>query len=208
MAHQQLPDFDDERDNWKAYVIKAEAYFEATGVKESARKRALLVAALSTRTVQILAGRVAPKKPNSLEYEDVVKVLDEFFDPKRHEITESFRFFNRCPLDGESVQEFITEIRRIVDNCNFGTMLDRMLRDRIVCGIISTALQKQLLTKKDLSVEEAEMMALSAEAADKDANKMAADTSAVLKIKAQSASTKDVLAELMLVVITAVDMVT
>lgn len=192
MAHQQLPDFDDERDNWKAYVIKAEAYFEATGVTESAKKRALLVAALSTRTVQILAGRVAPKKPNSLEYEDVVKVLDEFFDPKRHEITESFRFFNRCQLDGESVQEFITEIRRIADNCNFGTMLDRMLRDRIVCGIRSSALQKQLLTKKDLSVEDAETMALSAEAADKDANKMAADASAVLKIKAQSTSTKEV----------------
>lgn len=48
MAHQQLPDFDDERDNWKAYVIKAEAYFEALGVTESAKKRALLVAALST----------------------------------------------------------------------------------------------------------------------------------------------------------------
>ncbi|XP_037560595.1 uncharacterized protein K02A2.6-like [Dermacentor silvarum] len=71
-------------------------------------------------------------------------------------------------------------------------MLDRMLRDRIVCGIRSSALQKQLLTKKDLSVEDAETMALSAEAADKDANKMAADASAVLKIKAQSTSTKEV----------------
>ncbi|XP_049275478.1 uncharacterized protein LOC119405848 [Rhipicephalus sanguineus] len=102
MAHQQLPDFDDEKDSWKPYVIKAEAYFEATGVTESAKKWALLMAALSTRTVQILAGRIAPKKPNSLEYEDVVKALDEFFDPKRHEIAESFRFFNCCQLDGES----------------------------------------------------------------------------------------------------------
>nr|XP_037275685.1 uncharacterized protein LOC119168351 [Rhipicephalus microplus] len=101
MAHQQLPDFDDEKDNWKAYVIKAEAYLEATAVTESAKTRALLVAALSTRTVQILSGRIAPKKPNSLEYEDVVKALDEFFDPKRHEIAESFRFFNRCQLDAE-----------------------------------------------------------------------------------------------------------
>lgn len=101
MAHHQFPDFDDERDNWKAYVIKAEAYFEARGVTESAKKRALLVAALSTRTVP---GRAAPKKPNSLEYEDVLKVLDEFIDPKRHEITESFRFFNHCQLDDESVK--------------------------------------------------------------------------------------------------------
>ncbi|XP_075738876.1 uncharacterized protein LOC142784291 [Rhipicephalus microplus] len=186
MAHQQLPDFDDEKENWKAYVIKAEAYFEATGVTESAKKQALLVAALSTRTVQILSGRIAPKKPNSLEYEDVVKALDEFFDPKRHEIAESFRFFNRCQLDSESVQEFITEIRRIADNCNFDTMLDRMLRDRIVCGIKSSALQKQVLTKKDLTLEDAETMALAAEAAENDACKMAGEASAVLRIKCQT----------------------
>ncbi|XP_075723548.1 uncharacterized protein LOC142765778 [Rhipicephalus microplus] len=48
MVHQQLTHFDDEKDNWKVYVIKAEAYFEATGVTESAKKRALLVAALTS----------------------------------------------------------------------------------------------------------------------------------------------------------------
>ncbi|XP_040076418.1 uncharacterized protein LOC115310936 isoform X2 [Ixodes scapularis] len=96
LAHHHLPEYDGERDNWRAYVIKAEAYFEATGVTDTARKRALLVAALNTKTVQILAGRVAPKKPNSLTYEEVVATLNEYFDPKRHEITESFRFFNRC----------------------------------------------------------------------------------------------------------------
>ncbi|XP_075732498.1 uncharacterized protein LOC142775064 [Rhipicephalus microplus] len=192
MAHQQLPNFDDEKDNWKAYVIKAEAYFEATVVTESAKKRALLVAALSTRTVQILSVRIAPKKPNSLEYEDVVKALDEFFDPERHEIAESFRFFNRCQLDSESVQEFITEICRITNNCNFDTMLDRMLRDRIASGIKSSALQKQMLTKKDLTLEDAETMALAAEAAENDARKMASEASSVLRIKAQSSTSKEV----------------
>ncbi|XP_049528940.1 uncharacterized protein LOC119462442 [Dermacentor silvarum] len=101
MAHHQLPEYDDQCD-WKAYITKAEAYFEATGVSDSAKKRAVLVAALSTRTVQVLAGQVAPRKPNSLTYEEAVKVLDDYFDPKRHEITESFRFFNRCQLEGSS----------------------------------------------------------------------------------------------------------
>ncbi|XP_075721992.1 uncharacterized protein LOC142765218 [Rhipicephalus microplus] len=195
MAHQQLPDFDDKKDNWKAYVIKAEAYFEATGGTESARKRTLLGAASSTRTVQILSGRIAPKKPNSLEYEDVVKALDEFFDPKRHVIAESFRFFNRCQLDGESVQKFITEIHRIADNWDFDTMLDRMLRDRIVCGIRSSALQKQMLTKKDMTLEDAETMALTAEAAESDARKMVSEASVVLRIKAQSSTSKEALAK-------------
>ncbi|XP_049269017.1 uncharacterized protein LOC119382266 [Rhipicephalus sanguineus] len=101
MAHQQLPDYDDERDNWKAYIIKAEAYFEATCISDQAKKRALLIAALNTTTVQVLAGRVAPRKPNALTYDEVVKTLDDYFDPKRHETTESFRFFNRSQKEGE-----------------------------------------------------------------------------------------------------------
>ncbi|KAK8766602.1 hypothetical protein V5799_006617 [Amblyomma americanum] len=99
MAHHQLPEYDDQSDNWKAYITKVEAYFEATGVSDSGKKRMLLVAALSTRTVQVLSGQVAPRKPNSLTYEEAVKVLDAYFDPKRHEITESYRFFNRCQLE-------------------------------------------------------------------------------------------------------------
>ncbi|XP_077508670.1 uncharacterized protein LOC144120080 [Amblyomma americanum] len=102
MAHHQLPEYDDQSDNWKAYITKVEAYFAANGVSDSGKKRALLVEALSTRTVQVLSGQVAPRKPNSLTYEEAVKVLDAYFDPKRHEITESYRFFNRCQLEGSS----------------------------------------------------------------------------------------------------------
>ncbi|KAM7309528.1 uncharacterized protein ISCGN_006535 [Ixodes scapularis] len=191
LAHHHLPEYDGERDNWRAYVIKAEAYFEATGVTDTARKRALLVAALNTKTVQILAGRVAPKKPNSLTYEEVVATLNEYFDPKRHEITESFRFFNRCQHEGEPLQHFLVDIRRIADNCNFGSMLERMLRDRIVCGVRSKALQKQLLAKANLTLEEAEAIALSAETADDDANKISGDTTTVLKVDAQRVLTNE-----------------
>lgn len=118
------------------------------GVTESAKKRAFLAAALSNCTVQILAERVVTKKPHFLKYDEVVKALDKFFDHKRHEITESFRFCNRCQLVGKSVQEFITEIRCIVDNYDFGTMLDCMLLDRIMCVVTSSAVQKQMLIKK------------------------------------------------------------
>ncbi|XP_075560028.1 uncharacterized protein LOC142591611 [Dermacentor variabilis] len=99
MAHHQLPEYDDRSDNWKAYITKADAYFEATGVASTSKKRALLVAALSTRTMQVLSGQVAPRKPNSVTYEEAVKVLDGYFDLKCHEITEIFRFFNRCHLE-------------------------------------------------------------------------------------------------------------
>lgn len=132
MTSLQLPVFDDTRDKWKAYLIRAEACFEANAITDSKRRRALLVAALSTQTVQVLAGLIAPRMPNSLTYAEAAAALNDYYDPKRHEIAESYKFFTRCQQEGESVHAFLAEIRRIADNCNFGSALDRMLRDRIV----------------------------------------------------------------------------
>lgn len=178
-----LPAFNEDTDKWKPYLTKADAYFEANEIIDSARKRALLIAALSTQTVQILAGKVAPRAPNALSFEEVVEVLNEYYDPKRHEIMESFKFFHRCQMEGESVMQFLVEICRIADNCNFGNALDRMPRDRIVCSVRSTALQKQLLAKADLTLPEAEALAISAEAAEKDAMRMSSEPKSLFKLQ-------------------------
>ncbi|XP_049267747.1 uncharacterized protein LOC119378660 [Rhipicephalus sanguineus] len=190
MAHHQLPDFEEGKDKWTPYLIKVEAYFEANAIEDSTKKRALLVAALSTHTIQVLAGKVAPRKPNALTYEEVVAVLSEHYDPKRHEITESYKFFSRCQAEGEPINEFLVDIRRIADNCNFGSALNRMLRDRIVCGVRSRALQKQLLAKQELTLEDAEAMVLSAEAADSGVKNMNESAlTPVLKVEAYQQKT-------------------
>ncbi|XP_037508363.2 uncharacterized protein LOC119384143 [Rhipicephalus sanguineus] len=190
MAHHQLPDFEEGKDKWTPYLIKVEAYFEANAIEDSTKKRALLVAALSTHTIQVLAGKVAPRKPNALTYEEVVAVLSEHYDPKRHEITESYKFFSRCQAEGEPINEFLVDIRRIADNCNFGSALNRMLRDRIVCGVQSKALQKQLLVKQELTLEDTEVMVLSAEAADSGVKNMKGSALApVLKVEAYQQKT-------------------
>ncbi|XP_037528470.1 uncharacterized protein LOC119405702 [Rhipicephalus sanguineus] len=185
MASYMLPSFDDATDKWKPYLIKVEAYFEANAISDSAKKRALLVAALSTSTIQILMGKIAPAKPNALRYDEVVKVLNDHYDPRRNEIAESFQFFNRCQQEGETIQDFVVSIRRIADNCNFGDSLNRLLRDRIVCGVRSGAVQKQLLAKKDLTLEEAESIAVAAETAEKGARTMSVDVPPVLKVEAR-----------------------
>ncbi|XP_049267571.1 uncharacterized protein LOC119377625, partial [Rhipicephalus sanguineus] len=191
MACLQLPLFDDTRDKWKPYLLRAEAYFEANDITDSKKQRALLVAALSTQTVQVLAGRIAPQTPNSLTYAEAVAALNSYYDPKRHETAESYKFFTRCQQEGESIQAFLVDIRRIADNCNFGSALDRMLRDRIICGVRSNSLRKQLLTKEGLTLEEAEAIVISAEAAENDANEMSAEAPAVLKVQARPRSFRD-----------------
>ncbi|XP_040064666.2 uncharacterized protein LOC120838707, partial [Ixodes scapularis] len=157
---------------WETYVVRVEAYFEGNAIAEDKRKRALLVAALGSRPIGILCGICAPRRVNELTYKDVVGILGRHYAPKPNEIAESYKFLNRQQREGESVQDFIVELRKIAENCNFGDSLDRMLRDRIVCGVRNQTVQRQLLARRDLTFAEAEDLATAAEVATKEVKNM------------------------------------
>nr|XP_054929127.1 uncharacterized protein LOC129385983 [Dermacentor andersoni] len=57
------PQFEEATDHWPAYLVGLEALFEGNGTTEEKKKRALLVAGLSTHTVAVVSGRYAPTKP-------------------------------------------------------------------------------------------------------------------------------------------------
>ncbi|XP_050038431.2 uncharacterized protein [Dermacentor andersoni] len=56
------PQFEEATDHWPAYLVRLEAFFEGNGITEEKKKRALLVAGLSTHTVAAVSGRCMPTK--------------------------------------------------------------------------------------------------------------------------------------------------
>ena len=78
---------------------------------------------------------------------------------------ERFKFHSRSRQPGESVAAFVAELRALAEFCNFGTTLDVMLRDRIVCGINDDAIQRRLLAEPGLDYAKAVETARNMEAA-------------------------------------------
>ena len=67
---------------------------------------------------------------------------------------------------------FLAELRHLTEHCEFGTTLDRMLRDRLVCGVQDIKIQCRLLAEPKLTLKRALNLALTIEAADKDASEI------------------------------------
>ena len=67
---------------------------------------------------------------------------------------------------GESVADFVAELRRLARNCQFGDFLDEALRDRLVCGLQNEAIQRRLLTEAKLTFAGALELAKAQEAAE------------------------------------------
>ena len=45
----------------------------------------------------------------------------------------------------ESISEYLAELRRLTEFCDYGEALEDMLRDRLVCGVNHERIQKRLL---------------------------------------------------------------
>lgn len=53
---------------------------------------------------------------------------------------------------GESFDSFLTALRTLAKTCNFGSMQDRMIRDRVVVGIKENSTRKKLLIETKLTL--------------------------------------------------------
>ena len=73
-----------------------------------------------------------PTLPKDKTLDEIVDVLTKHYEPKTLVIAEGFQFHRRNQAVGESVAEYIAELRRLTRHCEFGAYLDDALRDRFV----------------------------------------------------------------------------
>lgn len=97
--------------------------------------RALQVSSLRDNVVHLLQCHPSSVSVNSRTCEQIVECLEEQYDPQVNETAASFSFFMREQQGGESVRDYVCDLRRLAKNCNFGDSLNRMLRDHTVCSI-------------------------------------------------------------------------
>ena len=68
-------------------------------------------------------------KPTDRTFKELVAVLTEHYSPQLSEVMQRFLFNSRSRKEEESMAAYVAELRCLVEFCNFGTTLDKMLRD-------------------------------------------------------------------------------
>ena len=71
--------------------------------------------------------------------------FDDDCSPRKNSLFERFKFWNRSQQKGETVDQFVTELKRMLKNCEYTESTDAMVRDSLVFGIRDAKVQSQLL---------------------------------------------------------------
>ena len=172
MATWTVGEFNPALDDWTSYAERVEFYFEANGVTDASKKRARLLSSCGAQTYKLIRNLTAPSTPMEMTYKDIVKRVHDHYQPKTSTAVERLKFHSRVRKSNESVATFICQLRELSQFCDFGENLEEMLKDRLICGIGDTRMQRRLLSEKDLTFQKAQDIVLALEAADANAGEV------------------------------------
>lgn len=113
-------------------------------------------------------------------------LLKNHYHPKPSEIVQRYKFDSRSRKPDESVLEYVAELRRLAQDCNYGDKLQQMLRDRLVCGISDERIQRRLLSEAELTFDKA--LSIAVETANKNAQDLKIPSASVKFMKAKKGS--------------------
>jgi len=146
-------------EEWPKWKRRFEQFRLASGLKDQAEDRQVstLLYCLGEEAEEVLETTrisTADKK----KYDKVMEEFDNYFQVRKNVIFERARFNKRNQLPEEPVEQFISEIHRLADRCDFKNMKDELIRDRLVVGIRDNALSERLQMEPDLSLDKAKRL--------------------------------------------------
>lgn len=154
------------RESWSQYADRMEQYFIANDIDDR-KKASVFLATIGPAAFRTIGNLVAPRKPSEESYARLTKVMSDFYNPSPLVTVQRYKFYSRFRQPEESVSTFVAELRNLAKDCDFGTALEDNLRDRLVCGVADSIIQKRLLAEPNLTFKKAFDIAQSQESAAK-----------------------------------------
>ncbi|GBO32961.1 hypothetical protein AVEN_172949-1 [Araneus ventricosus] len=100
---------------------------------------------------------------SSASMNDILVKFEAYFVPQRDITYERQRLFLLVQREGQSVDDFITELRKQLRNCDYGFQSDSVLVDQLVRGLRESRLRERFLRVPDLDIKKAVDMCRAAE---------------------------------------------
>lgn len=138
-------------DDFELYSERLNHFLTLNGVTDNMKKIGILASFCGADLYKTLRSLIQPNKVEEKKFEELIALLKKHFKPTRNIVAESFRFYKRDQKQGESIGEYVIELKSIAQLCDFGDFLDRALKDRFICGIANESIQVKLFNDSSIT---------------------------------------------------------
>ena len=141
-------------DNWPRWKKRFQQFRTASGLQtqDEQQQVSMLLYCLGETSDDVLTSTKI-SADDQIKFDSVMSKFDEFFQVRRNTIFERAKFNRRSQMAGESAEQYITALYNLVETCEYGTMTEEMMRDRLVVGMRDIALSERLQMDPKLTLE-------------------------------------------------------
>lgn len=153
---------------WPAYIRRVQQFILLNEIKDELQVP-MLITVVGEATYALMCDLCSPELPESKKFDELVTLVTDHLEPQRSEIAERHVFRLRRQLPGESLSEYLQNLKHLASTCNFGLNLEENLRDQFVSGLGSEMMRSRIFAEKSIKYKAAVELALALEAAEKHA---------------------------------------
>ena len=147
---------DNVAENWSYFREQWNDYEIATGLREKDEKvRVANLRGIMGKDCSNIYKRLALEEEEKQRFTSILDGLEKHFKPALNVTYERF-IFNICDQQShETIDEYVNKVRGLSETCEFGTLRDSLIKDRIVLGTKNKQVRVTLLNQKELILEKA-----------------------------------------------------
>ncbi|KAM7293575.1 uncharacterized protein ISCGN_026705 [Ixodes scapularis] len=152
-------------DDWQPWITQWDRYRVISGLskQDSAARLNTLLCAMGREAEDVLAS-LKLSDEQKLDYDCVKNAFEKHFIPRRNIIYERATFNRRKQESHETVESIVTDLFKLAERCQYGAFKNELIRDRLVVGLLDTALSEKLQLDSALTLETAVAAARNSEA--------------------------------------------
>jgi hypothetical protein len=153
-------------EHWKRFKQEFEIFLAAADLdgKPDRRKVMVLLNQIGTDGLAVYNTFTWAEAGDELKLEKVFEKFQAYCNPVTNETFERHVFKSKVQKSDESINQFVTELRRLSVNCNYGTLRESLIRDQLVSGVLCADVKERLLREPDLTLDGAVKLCRAAEA--------------------------------------------
>ena len=141
------------QEDWPKWSLRFERFRQASGLAKEDETSQIntLIYAMGDQADDILIS-FKLTEAQLKKYDVVKKSFDDHFVVRRNVSFERAKCNQRKQHEGETVDSFVTDLHVLAEHCEYGTLREEMIRDRIVVGLLNVKLAEKLQLQADLTL--------------------------------------------------------
>uniref|UniRef100_H2ZYX7 Peptidase A2 domain-containing protein n=1 Tax=Latimeria chalumnae TaxID=7897 RepID=H2ZYX7_LATCH len=175
MANYRKVDELKDGESWTEYIERLGHYFIANDIADETKRKAILFTVCGSKPYSLIKSLTSPAGPVNNSFQETVDLVETYCNPKPNKVIACCHFYKHDHQPGESVMTYVTALHQLTEHCEYGNILDDMLRDWMVCGIADDRTQRRLFEEgTNIDFQKAFDIAVSMETAAKNAENLKA----------------------------------